>query len=128
MTAPTWLPLAERLAAHPRGGFRAGMGILREVDTGAVDRGIMLCLEQGQMLTNGYWYPSHMWRIDMESWPTVGVLLGMLAETSDYVSLCRAPDRQWWAAAGDCEHPEVHPGDCAGVALAEALLRAWGEP
>lgn len=52
-------------------------------------------------------------------------LLGMLAETGDYVSLVRAQDRQWWAA-GALTLPRAESGGCAGEALAEVLLAAWG--
>lgn len=145
---PTALDLARRLAGDPRCGFRVGMGIVGVERPGRSDRhrGLVTRIGgPGEWVTHGIglaeptdmtgrilvegslsgWMHPDDWTIDLDSWATVGCLLGMLAEAGDFVSLARNPAPTWWAS-GRATLPGSERGDTPGEAVARALLAAWG--
>lgn len=102
--SPADLDLARELAAHPRWEWRAGMRIVSRFDGALLWR-----RAEGDLAIHPDWGTEPV--PDLDDPATAGVLLAMLDE-----------------AGGECVPPiqEWRDGDCLGVALARALLAAWG--
>ncbi len=106
MSNETLEGIARRLVEHPRFDHEAALQA-RWVPPVVPDGAAV-----GQALT---------YNLDLTNWATVGVLLGMLAETYAHgFSLHRYTQGTW-----GCEGPHHSVRDAPGAAVALALLEAW---
>ena len=119
------IDVARYLCAHSRWQWRSGM-LARGGGWGLTGPWASWRSDQPERLgSGGPPYVDNAYP-DLDDPATAGVLLGMLGEALEVVSVGRE-DGIWFAGDGHYTHRKVHEcGPTLGVAVARALLAVWG--
>lgn len=113
--SPADLDLARELAAHPRWEWRAGMRIVSRFDGALLWR-----RAEGDLAIHPDWGTEPVPDLHDPTGATAGVLLAMLREATPDVVVSVVYAGGWLCDPGE------HEGPTLGVAVARALLAAWG--